>query len=217
MASRAIIRRRKYFLDHVSTPSISSSAFSTFQHGRFGLEPRTEQRFLEHGSGDSKCEKEQHSMNLIKKDLLGLGKGFQQRPAYMFALSHVGIGKNEFGLPLSLGARYLLLSVRTASTATAGQPKMDTDDEQSEEQKQIKKKKEASPEECDQAVEGLSTAKAKAKAKPKQVQESQKVAQSVMQKFWARILGVGPALRAVASMSRSQFFFFPSRMHGYIR
>jgi LETM1 and EF-hand domain-containing protein 1, mitochondrial len=43
------------------------------------------------------------------------------------------------------------------------------------------KKKEASPDECDQAVEGLSTAKAKAKAK--QVQESTKASQSVMQKF----------------------------------
>jgi LETM1 and EF-hand domain-containing protein 1 len=85
---------------------------------------------------------------------------------------------------------------------------MDTDDEQSEDQMQNKKKKEASPEECDQAVEGLSTAKAKAKAK--QVQESLKVDQSVIQKFWARILGVGPALRAVASMSRSQFLFFPT-------
>ena len=210
MASRAIIRRRKYFLDHINTPVISSSAFSTFQHGRLGLEvePRTEQRFLEHSSGDSKCEKEQHSMNLIKKDLLGLGNGFRQHPAYVISLSHGGIGKNEFGLPLSLGARSLLQSVRTASTTTAGQPKMDTDDEQSEDQKQNKKKKEASPEECDQAVEGLSTAKAKAKAK--QVQESLKVDQSVIQKFWARILGVGPALRAVASMSRSQFLFFPT-------
>jgi len=210
MASRAIIRRRKYFLDHVNTPIISSSAFSTFQHGRLGLEvePRTEQRFLEHSSGDSKCEKKQHSMNLIKKDLLGLGNGFRQHPAYVISLSHGGIGKNEFGLPLNLGARSLLQSVRTASTATAGQPKMDTDDEQSEDQKQNKKKKEASPEECDQAVEGLSTAKAKAKAK--QVQESLKVDQSVIQKFWARILGVGPALRAVASMSRSQFLFFPT-------
>lgn len=210
MASRAIIRRRKYFLDHVNTPIISSSAFSTFQCGRLGLEvePRTEQRFLDYSSGDSKCEKEQHSMSLMKKDLLGLGIGFRQRPAYVISLSHGGIGKNEFGLPLSLGARSLLQSVRTASTTTAGQPKMDTDDEQSEDQKQNKKKKEASPEECDQAVEGLSTAKAKAKAK--QVQESLKVSQSVIQKFWARILGVGPAFRAVASMSRSQFVFFPT-------
>jgi len=142
-------------------------------------------------------------MNLIKKDLLGLGNGFWQRPSYVISLSHGGFGRNEFRLPLSLGARSLLQSVRTASTATARQPKMDTDDEQSEDHKQNKRKKEASPEECDQAVEGLSTAKAKAKAK--QVQESLKVGQSIIQKFWARVLGVGPALRAVASMSRADW------------
>ncbi|CAL4893862.1 unnamed protein product [Urochloa decumbens] len=194
MASRAIIRRRKYLLDHVNTPILSSSPFSTFHGRRSGLEveSRTAQKFLEQSSGDFKCEKEQSSVNLIKKDLLGLGNGFLRRPAHVTALSHRGIERNEFGLPL--GARSLLQSVRTASTATAGQPKMDTDDEQSEDQKQNKKKKEASPEECDQAVEGLSTAKAKAKAK--QVQESLKAGQSVMQKFWARILGIGPALRA---------------------
>ncbi|RCV17465.1 hypothetical protein SETIT_3G222000v2 [Setaria italica] len=203
MASRAIIRRRKYLLDHVNTPILSSSPFSTFQRGRSGLEvePRTAQKFLEQSSGDSKCEKEQCSVNLIKKDLLGLGNGFLRCPAHVISLSHRGIGRNEFGLPM--GARSLLQSVRTASTATAGQPKMDMDDEQSEDQKQNKKKKEASPEECDQAVEGLSTAKAKAKAK--QVQESLKAGQSVMQKFWGRILGIGPALRAVASMSRADW------------
>jgi len=203
MASRAIIRRRKYLLDHVNTPILSSSPFSTFQRGRSGLEiePTTAQKPLEQSSGDSKCDKEQYSVNLIKKDLLGLGNGFLRRPTHVISLSHRGIGRNEFGLPL--GARSLLQSVRTASTATAGQPKMETDDEQSEDQKQIKKKKEASPEECDQAVEGLSTAKAKAKAK--QVQESLKAGQSVMQKFWATILGIAPALRAVASMSRADW------------
>ncbi|GJM88753.1 hypothetical protein PR202_ga05310 [Eleusine coracana subsp. coracana] len=202
MASRAIIRRRKFLLDHVNTPILSSSSFSTFLHGRSGLEvePRTAQRFLEQASGSSRCEKEHCSVDLNKKDLQGLGNGFQ-RPAHLISLPHSGIGRNEFGLPL--GARYLLQSVRRASTATARQPKMEMDDEQSEDQKQIKKKKEASPEECDQAVEGLSSAKAKAKAK--QVQESLKAGQSVIQKVWARILGIGPALRAVASMSRADW------------
>ncbi|KAJ1263174.1 hypothetical protein BS78_09G163700 [Paspalum vaginatum] len=203
MASRAIVRRRKYLLDHCNTPIIPSAAFSSFQHGRLGseVEPRTAQRFLGQSSGDSKCQKEQHSVNLIKKDLLGLANGFLRRPTRVISLSHCRIGKDEFELPL--GARSLLQSVRKASTATAGQPKMDTDDEQKEDQKQNKKKKDASPEECDQAVEGLSTAKAKAKAK--QVQESLKAGQSVIQRFWARILGIGPALRAVASMSRADW------------
>ncbi|XP_062222814.1 uncharacterized protein LOC133921801 [Phragmites australis] len=203
MASGAIIRRRKYLLDHVNTPILSSSYFSTSQHGRFGCEsePRIAQQFLEQSSRDSKCEKEQYSVSLTKGDLPGLGNGFLRHPAHGMPLSGCGIGRNEFELPL--GARFLLQSIRTASTATAGQPKLDTDDEQSEDQKQNKKKKEASPEECDQAVEGLSNAKAKVKAK--QVQESLKSGQSVIQKFWARLLGTGPALRAIASMSRADW------------
>jgi len=202
MASRAIARRRKYLLEHVNTPILSSS--STFQHGRIGLEaePRTAQRFLEQSSGDSKSEKGQCSVNLTKRNLAGLANGFLRCPAHGISFSYCGIGKNDFGLPL--GARSMLQSFHSSSTATAGQPKLDIDDEHSEDQKQNTKKKEASPEECDQAVEGLSTAKAKAKAK--QVPESLKASQSVIQKFWARLLGIGPALRAIASMSRSQLF-----------
>ncbi|XP_040248478.1 uncharacterized protein [Aegilops tauschii subsp. strangulata] len=202
MASRAIIRRRKRLLDNVNAPILSSS-FSTFQHGAFGFnaQPRIAPQFLEQSLGDSKSdkEKEQYNVNLTKGGLLGLGNGFPQRPAHVISLHGYGIGRsNEFALPF--GARGLLQSVRRASTATAGQPELDIEEEQSEDQKQNKKKKEASPEECDQAVEGLSTAKAKAKAK--QVQESLKASRSIVQKFWARLLGIGPALRAIASMSR---------------
>ncbi|OEL31940.1 LETM1 and EF-hand domain-containing protein 1, mitochondrial [Dichanthelium oligosanthes] len=202
MSSRAITRRRKNLLDHFNTPILSSSS-SAFQHGRIGLEvePRMAQWFLEQSSWDSKSEKGQHSVNLTKRSLAGLANGFMRRPAHGISLYYCGIGKNDFGLPL--GARSMLQSLRTSSTATAGQPKLDIDDEQSEGQKQNTKKKEASPEECDQAVEGLSTAKAKAKAK--QTPESLKASQSVIQKFWARLLGIGPALRAVASMSRADW------------
>lgn len=84
------------------------------------------------------------------------------------------------------------------STSTAGHP--DVGGNTDNEQKISKKVKEASPEECDQAVEGLSSVKAKAKAK--QLQETQKDAKSMLQKVWAMLLGIGPALRAVASMSR---------------
>jgi len=201
MAARAIARRRKYLLEHINTPILSSS--STFQHGGIGLgaEPRTAQRFLEQISGDSKSEKGQCSVNLTKRNLAGLANGFLRCPAHGISLSYCGIGKNDFRL--LLGARSMLQSFHTSSTATAGQPKLDIDDEHSEDQKQNTKKKEASPEECDQAVEGLSTAKAKAKAK--QVPESLKASQSVIQKFWARLLGIGPALRAIASMSRADW------------
>ncbi|AQK72492.1 mitochondrial proton/calcium exchanger protein [Zea mays] len=202
MAARAITRRRKYLFDHVKTPNLSSSS-STFQHGRIGSEdePKITLLFLEQSSRDSRSEKEQYCVNLTNRNLAGIANRFLRRPAHGISLSYYGIGKNDFGLPL--GARSMLQSVRASSTATAGQPKLDIDDEQSGDQKQNRKKKETSPEECDQAVEGLSTAKAKAKAK--QVQESLKASQSAMQKFWARLLGIGPALRAVASMSRADW------------
>lgn len=203
MASRAIIRRRKYLLDHVNTPVLSSCS-SSFQHGTFGLnaESRIGQQLLEQSLGASKSEKEkeQYSINLAKGGLLGSDNGLLRRPAHVISLYGYGIGRNEFALPL--GAKGLLQSVRRASTATAGQPKLDTE-EQSDDQNQNKRKKEASPEECDQAVEGLSTAKAKAKAK--QVQDLLKADQSIVKKFWARLLGIGPALRAVASMSRADW------------
>lgn len=75
--------------------------------------------------------------------------------------------------------------------------------ERANEQSATKPKKEASPEECDEAVEGLSTVKAKAKAK--QLQESQKSSESIIKRLWAKILGIGPAFRAVLSMSRDDW------------
>ena len=97
------------------------------------------------------------------------------------------------------GVQWVSQSIRYASTATAGQPDTAGVNDENK-QKVAKKVKEASPEECDQAVEGLSNVKAKAKAK--QMQESQKSAESIMKRVWAMLLGIGPALRAVASMSR---------------
>jgi LETM1 and EF-hand domain-containing protein 1 len=198
MASRAIIRRRKYILEHTSAPHLLHSSQSIF--GQRTFECDVEQNAVcplsEQNLGVYKCEKVLYTFR--KRDLLGLSNGFMWRPNLGVSLASSESKSQNVGFPL--GARYFLQSVRTSST-TAGQPKSGVLNEQSEEQKQPKK--EASPEECDQAVEGLSTAKAKAKAK--QVQEVQKTDQSIIQKFWARLLGIGPALRVVASMSRSWF------------
>lgn len=60
------------------------------------------------------------------------------------------------------------------------------------------KEKEVSPEDCDQAVEGLSSAKAKAK----QAQETSKQSYGWVIKIRNAFLGIGPALQAVAAMSR---------------
>ncbi|KAI7991477.1 hypothetical protein LOK49_LG12G01992 [Camellia lanceoleosa] len=91
-----------------------------------------------------------------------------------------------------------LLRRRCYGITTSGYA-IGSDDEDNEDLV-AKKRKEASPEKCDQAVEGLSTAKAKAKTKG--LQGSQKGSKSVLQRVWATILGISPALRAVASMSR---------------
>lgn len=96
------------------------------------------------------------------------------------------------------------LLVRYASTVAVKRlpPEYDSDDEEGKEMVG-KKRKEASADECDQAVEGLSSAKAKAKAK--RLNESMKAEKSVLQRTWAALLGLGPALRAVASMSREDW------------
>lgn len=101
-----------------------------------------------------------------------------------------------------LGVRWVKEFVRYSSTATAGKPDPHFGDNKNE-AASVKPKKEASPEECDQAVEGLSTVKAKAKAK--QLQDTQKDEVSIIKRIWARLLGIGPALKAVASMSREDW------------
>jgi hypothetical protein len=60
------------------------------------------------------------------------------------------------------------------------------------------KEKEVSPEDCDQAVEGLSSARAKAK----QAQETSKQSYGWIIKIRNAFFGIGPALQAVAAMSR---------------
>ena len=191
MASRAIVRGRKYLLGHLNVPIRPCSGFSSFAHGRFAENSDTKVQY----SNNSES-KEWESVLIPKEHLYFSSKGFLNRPTLILSSQY---GRSE----IPLGVRWLSQSIRTASMATAGQPKVPHLDEDKE-GINLKQTKEASPEECDQAVEGLSSAKAKAKAK--QLQESQKVSQSIVRKFWAKLLGIGPALRAVASMSRYELF-----------
>ncbi|RHN47140.1 putative EF-hand domain pair, letm1 ribosome-binding domain-containing protein [Medicago truncatula] len=95
-------------------------------------------------------------------------------------------------------------SVRNISTASANQSSLGSNSGgNGNEKSDTKQKKEASPEECDEAVEDLSTIKAKAKAK--QLQEPHKSTESIVKKFWAMILGIGPAFRAILLMSRNDW------------
>jgi len=98
------------------------------------------------------------------------------------------------------GATWVSQSFRYSSTVAAGQPEVQSGNNTNEEK--LTGSKEPSPEECDQAVKGLSSIKAKAKAKAKQLQESQKSENSILRRVWAKLVGTGPALRAVTSMSR---------------
>lgn len=204
MASQAIVKGRKYVLKHLSLPVRSCSSFSSLGHGRYA--PDTDTRVPTWISEQSCSEVEssgqkKHVAVTTKEDLIFFcAQGSFRRPSSGIYNSGFGYGSQEFVLPFAV--RGLAQSVATASTDTAGRPEKHNEEEPRKDQGQ-KEFKEASPEECDQAVEGLSTAKAKAKAK--QMQDSQKSAQSFIHKFWANLLGIGPALRAVASMSRADW------------
>lgn len=203
MAFGAILRRRR-FIDPYFNASISSIISSQW-HG-FAIEklsPHLSQTSL-NAPTYFKHIKGNDGISLYKEEsfkLSGLGQ-YRQR-YYKIMSSDPGYGRLVFNSLMSL--RWLSQSPRSLSTAAAKQPEPRSDDEESGEMI-AKKRKEASPEECDQAVEGLSTAKAKAKAK--RLQEPQKVAQTILKRMWAVILGIGPALRAVASMSRLGSFLW---------
>ncbi|KAL6652463.1 hypothetical protein ACP70R_011388 [Stipagrostis hirtigluma subsp. patula] len=199
MASRAIVRRRKNILRHIGSPILSPSSATATGQGKIGCEVEQSVVCLvsEEKSGD--CNHTNAQYTLSKRNLLGLSSGFTRRSTCGVSLATYGSGAQTFGFPL--GVRCFLQSVRTTSNTT-GHPEVNTGGKHSEDEKK-QQKKEASPEECDQAVEGLSTAKAKAKAKL--VQEVQKTDQSIMQKVWARLLCIGPALRLIASMSRADW------------
>jgi LETM1 and EF-hand domain-containing protein 1 len=123
--------------------------------------------------------------------------GYFNRSFHGFHSSGFGYGSSEVGP--SLGMRYMSLSIRNATTVAAKKP----EEEDKKVDELAKNRKEASPEECDQAVESLSSVKAKAKAK--RLQESKKVARSIVQRAWAIVLKIGPAIKAVASMNRADW------------
>lgn len=209
MASKAILRRRKLISDYLNVSIRPIQSFQSFRNGGFGNLLSSQNLDSQGGSSSA--------INNTSLDFTGINDGnstFAAKDAFLsfsglglfrhsysgITTSGIGNGRSEFICPM--GFRLMSQSVRNASTATAGQHELGSDDEENEKQA-AKMRKEASPQECDQAVEGLSTAKAKAKAK--QLLESQKGAKSPLQKTWAMLLGIGPALRAVASMSREDW------------
>ncbi|KAM7278209.1 hypothetical protein ACFE04_005343 [Oxalis oulophora] len=197
MASRAIVRRRRLVTDYLNSSSRSIQAFQYLTHSTNNLDSRHQCNSSPRDLNRN-CVKDVNGILASKSELLGYsGRGLYVN-RYNEIASH---GKN---LRSSQRTGYGLLShlIRNASTATAKLPEMGNEDEDNDDLV-AKKRKEASAEECDQAVEGLSTAKAK--LKNKKLQESQKEAKSILQRVWTTLLGIGPALRVVASMSREDW------------
>lgn len=186
MASRALLRRRKYIVQSLSEQFNTIQCLSSVE--RQGYESI---KGLDSGKPDSKLL----FFLKNKESLTSLERFHTSRLLQSPNFSNGGVGKLEFSYPL--GYRSVQQSL-WSSVATANKP---DDDKKGE--KITSQSKEASPEECDEAVEGLSLAKAKAKAK--KLEESQKSDVYIMQRVRAFLLGIGPALRAIASMSREDW------------
>ncbi|RWR96743.1 LETM1 and EF-hand domain-containing protein 1, mitochondrial-like protein [Cinnamomum micranthum f. kanehirae] len=204
MASRAIFRRKKLFLDHLNMPAFSIQHLSSFEKrgSSHEMDSQSSSWAIGRPPVDADGGKERDGSLISKGKLLGsLQIELLMQNSCGRCIAAVGHRNARAEIIAPLGIRWMSQSLRYASTATARQPEMDGDDDNEEHNR--KHLKEASPEECDQAVEGLSSVKSKAKAK--QLQESQKAAKSVVQKFWAQLSGIGLALRAVAFMSREDW------------
>ena len=204
MASRAILRRKKLFSSYVnaSTRSIQSFPHISQGHALQNLDSQGSECSEDYPSTYFSCMKDEDKVSVAKEGLLPFsGLGPFRHGYYGITVLGFGNGRSEYISPMGMGL--MSQSTRNASTAAFKQPEMDSDNEKNKEMV-AKKRKEASPEECDQAVEGLSSAKAKAKAK--RLQESHKATKSGLQRVWATFLGIGPALRAIASMSRLDCF-----------
>lgn len=203
MACLALLKRRKLVSDYLE-PSARSFQnfhyFSSLQSTHYSGGAASVGKCLSQASGHFEDHERGEGVSSFPTSTL-----LWHRSAGVTLYDHGNVGiKMPVRLDIisPMGHRLLSSTARYSSTATSKQPDHRSDDDENEAQV-AKKKKEASPEECDQAVEGLSSVKAKAKAK--RLQESQKVAKSVIQRVWATLLGIGPALQAVASMSREDW------------
>jgi LETM1 and EF-hand domain-containing protein 1 len=203
MASRAILRRKSVVAEYFNISTRSIQTLQTLGHGESSKCFKESSSFATVSSGDFERRRKESGENLsASHELLKFSSQGLFRSRYYGLTSSGYVNRTpELGYPM--GMRFISQSIRYKSTVTAGQREDDPDNEELV----SKKRKEASPEECDQAVEGLTSAKAKAKAK--KLQESQKDAKSGLQKVWqsivATFLGIGPALRAIAAMNREDW------------
>ncbi|TMW84534.1 hypothetical protein EJD97_024969 [Solanum chilense] len=201
MASRAILRRKRNLFDSTPKPHTFIRAFSSYENwGSSKASNSWDWRsMVTHQPQNADNRNEGSSSPSTKDELLKVwGKHVLLNSSEIPAL---GLRVGRCGSVSTLGARWIIHQ-QQYSTAAAGQPDFGKGNDKDAEPA-VKQKKEASPEECDEAVEDLTMAKAKAKSK--QLQDSQISIKAVVKKIWAVLLGIGPALRAVASMSREDW------------
>ena len=99
-------------------------------------------------------------------------------------------------------------AARVSTASTAVRYIEDDEDRSRDKLKDKEKEKDPSPEDCDEAVEDLSSVKAKHKQSQEAPKEStKKPSDGWMVKIRNVIFGIGPALRAIAAMSRYIFIF----------
>lgn len=200
MASRAILQKKKCLIDSVKQPHYLVKRFLCSEHGKRLDIPDSQLGSCPVILSHSDSNEKEDSLSLTKQMVQHtLAKKYAGHNLFRVPSLHY-----QFGVPgevNTLGFRWATEHVRYISTAPAGKPELESSDNTKEET--VKQKKEASPEDCDQAVEGLSSVKAKAKAK--KLQDSPKGVNFILKKMWAILLGIGPALRAVASMSREDW------------
>ncbi|GJT81858.1 LETM1 and EF-hand domain-containing protein 1, mitochondrial-like protein [Tanacetum coccineum] len=110
------------------------------------------------------------------------------------------IANNAFRIPSTSFRSVQSSFTRTIGTESVRNLSTVTD---KDEEKSAKQVKEASPEDCDVAVEDLSVVKAKAKSK--QLKESQKDVKFVANKVRSMLLWVIQALKTIVSMSRKDW------------
>ena len=109
-------------------------------------------------------------------------------------------------------------AARVSTASTAVRYIEDDEDRSRDKLKDKEKEKDPSPEDCDEAVEDLSSVKAKHKQSQEAPKEStKKPSDGLMVKIRNVIFGIGPALRAIAAMSRYIFFLFSLQNEHLIR
>ncbi|KAL2330138.1 hypothetical protein Fmac_017719 [Flemingia macrophylla] len=205
MASRIILRKRRglFFNPLCSQYTRINFGFSSVGHAQpLGYSELEGLSRFSFSSSATTVHVQERNLFTTNKDDLAAHTASRLISRSSFRVSSFGFRSHKIELDCLSRLGWISQRTHYISTAAPDQSGLDGSNRGSE-QSATNQKKEASPEECDEAVEGLSNIKAKAKAK--QLQEPQKSADSILKKLWAKILGIGPAFRTIMSMSRDDW------------